>query len=68
MPNWNEILDELKEAGSAQDIIRRRYLKRLHEVSERNVILYYSGWLQKPDAKGVEINVAPTLVCQRLYG
>jgi hypothetical protein len=26
MPNWNEILDELKEAGSTHDIIRRKYV------------------------------------------
>src|SRR2546425_12510818 len=47
MPNWNEILNEIKEAGSPQDIIRRSYLKRLGEYTKRNVILYYSGWLQK---------------------
>jgi len=58
MPNWNQILDELKEAGSAQDIIPRKYLKKLYETSGRNIIIYYSGWLQKPDAKGVEINDA----------
>jgi len=49
MPNWHQILDELKEAGSTHDQIRRKYLKRLSAVSRRNVIAYYSGWLQKPD-------------------
>lgn len=48
MPAWNELLNETNQAGSAHDIIRRRYLKQLHEHSNRNVILYYSGWLQKP--------------------
>lgn len=47
MPNWNEILNQIKEAGSTQDILRRRYLKRLSDYTRRNVILYYSGWLQK---------------------
>jgi Serine dehydrogenase proteinase len=54
MPNWNEILNEIKEAGSPQDIIRRNYLKRLGEYTKRNVIIYYSGWLQKshqPEAR-----------------
>lgn len=58
MPNWNEILDEIKEAGSTHDIIRRRYLKRMSDYTERNVITYYSGWLQKPGMQGVEVNDA----------
>lgn len=48
MPDWKDLLDELKEAGSNFDIIRRKYLKNLHELTGRNVIIYYSGWLQKP--------------------
>jgi Serine dehydrogenase proteinase len=49
MPAWNEILNETKAAGSTQDVIRRRHLKRLSSYTKRNVILYYSGWLQKPE-------------------
>ena len=56
MPNWNDILDELKEAGSAYDIIRRRYIEKLHEITGRNVIIYYSGWLQKQGISGLGIN------------
>lgn len=56
MPNWNEILDELKEAGSTHDIIRRKYIKKLHEITGRNVIIYYSGWLQKQGISGLGIN------------
>jgi len=48
MPNWNEILDEIRRHGSTFDLIRRKYLANLHEVTGRNVICYYSGWLQKP--------------------
>ncbi len=58
MPNWNQILDQLHESGSAQDIIRRGYLKDLQAATGRNIIIYYSGWLQKPDIKGSEINDA----------
>src|SRR6266545_4330314 len=47
MPNWNEILQELQRAGSAHDVIRRRYLAELSERTERNTIVYYSAWLQK---------------------
>jgi ClpP class serine protease len=56
MPNWNQILDELKSAGSTYDIIRRKYLMKLHEITGRNVIVYYSGWLQKQGIFGFGIN------------
>lgn len=51
MPDWNEILNEIKASGSTLDIIRRKYLKKLNELTKRNVIIYYSGWLQKPSLK-----------------
>jgi hypothetical protein len=47
VPNWSQILNEIKEAGSTQDVIRRRYLSKLAEYTKWNVIIYYSGWLQK---------------------
>jgi ATP-dependent protease ClpP protease subunit len=56
VPNFNQILNEIQAAGSAQDIIRRQYIARLHEYTKRNVIVYYSGWLQKQGAPGAEIN------------
>lgn len=49
MPNWKDLLDEVKKAGSTYDLIRRQYLARLAEATGRNVIVYYSGWLQKTD-------------------
>ncbi len=48
MPSWNEILDESR-AASQYDLIRRRYLAECHRLTNRNVIAYYSGWLQKSD-------------------
>jgi len=47
MPTWNDILTEITRAGSTHDIVRRRYLKSLAAKTKRNVIVYYSGWLQK---------------------
>ena len=47
MPTWNELLDESKSAGSTFDVIRRKYLEELYALTGRNVIVYYSGWLQK---------------------
>ena len=42
MPNWNELLDEIRAAGSMHDVVRRRYLAKVREITGRNVIVYYS--------------------------
>lgn len=56
MPNWNQILEEIKTSGSTHDIIRRKYLNLMHEITGRNIIIYYSGWLQKQSIFGYGIN------------
>jgi ATP-dependent protease ClpP protease subunit len=56
MPSWHEILNEINQAGSTHDIVRRRYLRALWEKTGRNTIVYYSGWLQKPGSGGTEVN------------
>ncbi|MFA6963638.1 MAG: S49 family peptidase [Patescibacteria group bacterium] len=56
MANWNDILDEINSEGSTYDIVRRRYLKKLSDITGRNTIAYYSGWLQKPNAPEIQIN------------
>src|ERR1051325_3216984 len=56
MPNWSDILNEVNDAKGNPDIVRRKYLSKLHQCTGRNVIAYYSGWLQKPEIK------APRLV------
>lgn len=48
MPSWHELSKEISETGGTHDVIRRKYLKNLYQVTGRNVITYYSGWLQKP--------------------
>jgi len=60
LPDWNDILNEIsdKAKSSPFDVIRRDYLKRLHNKTKRNVIIYYSGWLQKPGLAGTEVNDA----------
>lgn len=47
MPTWSDILSEVTRAGSTHDVVRRQYLKKLAAKTKRNVIIYYSGWLQK---------------------
>lgn len=56
MANWNEISDEINSSGSTYDIIRRKYLQKIHDITKRNVIIYYSGWLQKQGISGLGIN------------
>lgn len=49
MPNWNDLLNQIRAEGaeSAHDRVRRRHLQRLFKYTQRNVIVYYSGWLRK---------------------
>lgn len=47
MPNWRGLVDEIQSTGTGYDVVRRKYLTRLHRTTGRNVICYYSGWLQK---------------------
>lgn len=58
MPNWSEILDEVKRNGNpnALDSVRRKYLSRVSEITGRNTIAYYSGFLQKSGVEQVSIN------------
>lgn len=56
MPDWNDILNEIKETPSTHDLIRRKYSNELHRITERNIIIYYSGWLQRPGAPSLSID------------
>jgi len=56
MANWNTILDELKTKNNRFDEVRRNYLKELSELTERNVIIYYSGWLKKGELRNHGVN------------
>lgn len=55
MPSWGEILRRVN-SGETIDGVRRDYLKRLSEITGRNTIAYYSGWLQKPGITSTAIN------------
>lgn len=49
MPNWSDLLREIGATGSAFDVLRRKYVRDLSKYTRRNVICYYSGFLQKPE-------------------
>ena len=50
MPNWNYIQKKIQTVESPYDQVRRGFLGELCKATGRNVIAYYSGWLQKPGA------------------
>ncbi len=58
MPSWNDVLRELQNIEASVevplDIIRRKYLRQLHEKTGRSVIAYYSAFLTNA-TNGVEI-------------
>lgn len=57
MPNWSDLVKEINQLGSPFDILRRKYVKNLSEYTGRNVVCYYSGFLQKPElGAGVAVN------------
>lgn len=63
MPNWRQVLSEINtlshtrqvESNMSADIVRWKYLAALHEKTGRNIISYYSGWLQHPNIEGSQI-------------
>lgn len=60
MPSWSEIMDAV-QASRPEDIPKRIldecgvYIKKISEITGRNVIAYYSGWL-KYNVKEASIN------------
>lgn len=61
MPSWRQILDEMQSEASKGnpnylDAIRRKHISNLHNYRKRNIICYYSAWLQKPQVRGLEID------------
>jgi len=60
MPNWTQVLDEIIEREQSGqngiDDVRRKYLELLYKKTGRNIIAYYSGFLQKPGYGFGQIN------------
>jgi hypothetical protein len=49
MPTFGSILKTIQEESQVSpfDRVRRNHMRALHEATGRNVVVYYSGWLQK---------------------
>ncbi|MBB4395181.1 SDH family Clp fold serine proteinase [Bradyrhizobium sp. ERR14] len=50
MATFGKVLEQIQSESRASptDRVRRSFLKKLHDLTGRNVVVYYSGWLQKP--------------------
>ena len=46
MPSWGEIQQQIR-TSSPYDLLREDYVNKISTKTGRNVIIYYSGWLQK---------------------
>ncbi len=68
MGGWGDILNEINQQralGSqlttgAIDNVRRNHLQLLHKHTDRNVIIYASGWLQKSGLQPDMVSVHPS--------
>lgn len=62
MPNWSDVLREIQHEFQEQknpaalDTVRRKYLAQVATQTGRNIIAYYSGWLQKPNHPDIAVN------------
>ncbi len=52
MPNFAEVSRQIEEearrAKDPHDLVRQRFLNNFAELTDRNVVACYSGWLQHP--------------------
>jgi len=57
MPDFHDIATEVEQRSSVEpcDFVRAKYVRKLYELTKRNVILYYSAWQQKPLVKNLGI-------------
>ncbi len=59
MPSWDNVQSAIRSTGSGHDAVRRKALADLAKYTQRNVILYYSGWLEKQPlvSQGLPVDV-----------
>ena len=58
MPSWGTVLYNLNNTPNPMDTMRRKYLGIMHKYTGRNIIAYYSAFVQKPriDGTGIDDN------------
>ena len=70
MPNWGQVLNEIQgmQVNNPLDIVRRKYLLTMNKYTGRNVITYYSAFLQKPNADVAIDDNDKNALMQAVYG
>ena len=70
MPNWGQVLNEIQgmRIDNPLDTIRRKYLATMNKYTGRNVIAYYSGFLQKPKENVAIDDNDKNALMQAVYG
>ena len=64
MPTWGQILQELNRTPNAQgsgpdfDGVRRNYLRALHRLTRRAVILHYSAFTETRPIPPADLQIA----------
>lgn len=56
MPSWGDVLNSLNSAPNPMDEMRRKYLGIMNQYTGRNVIAYYSAFIQKSGVDGTAID------------
>lgn len=56
MPSWGDVLERINSIPNPLDTMRKTYLSVMNEYTGRNVIAYYSGFIQKPGLDGCGID------------
>ena len=56
MPSWGAVLDQLKSVPNPLDDMHHKYLGIMHKYTGRNIITYYSAFIQKPSIDGTGID------------
>ena len=66
MASWSEILNEVNASSQGPsknlDGVRRKYLGQLADLTQRNVITFYSGWLQKLGTKSPYFSISDAVM------
>lgn len=70
MPSWIQVLNEIQgtRVDNPLDTIRRKYLETMYNYTGRNVIAYYSGFLQKPQSDVTIDDNDKNALMQAVYG
>ena len=71
MPSWGEILKELQATGDANNFqtwqfgqVRQKYVAHLAQLTQREVIIYYTDWIHGP----TKPNVNPGILLGDMQG